>query len=71
MKENIWISRKNEFDSDEVAVKVVESERSSLGSGTRGSGRSACESACLVRGFLGDSDGCKGASTILVVDYCS
>ena len=23
MKENIWISRKNEFDSDEVVVKVV------------------------------------------------
>lgn len=23
MKENIWISRRNEFDSDEVVVKVV------------------------------------------------
>ena len=23
MKENIWINRKNEFDSDEVVVKVV------------------------------------------------
>ena len=27
--------------------------------------------SCFVRGFLGDSDVCKGASTMLVVDFCS
>lgn len=72
MKENIWISRKNEFDSDEVVVKVV-TQREVASVVVTGAviGQLVNQLSCFVRGFLGDSDVCKGASTMLVVDFCS